>query len=179
MKITVRRINDDDNHIQIDASLGDCVLQSSRAQIQSIQNVYSLLSRSELLRRWISIRPTNPIKSNSKDWWKYGYLAAMEQRYYPYTWRNIQRLRRSYKLYRDTYLQYLQKPSCETELKLDLLKCEDLLTLSNIILAREEAKVLVSYYRSRATVVLCHGTGLFCERCPEANKPASPALSVK
>lgn len=75
-----------------------------------------------------------------KAWWKYSHYIVLEQNVRPYTWRRIQAHRANYKRYKEVYMQHLLKPN-DTELKMDLQKYEDTLSILNIVIAREHAKI--------------------------------------
>jgi len=57
----------------------------------------------------------------------------------PYTWSHIAKHRRNYRTYKEACIQNLQRPN-DTELKLDMQKYEDNLTILNIVIAREHAR---------------------------------------
>jgi len=57
----------------------------------------------------------------------------------PYTWSHIVKHRKNYRKYKELCIQSLQRPN-DTELKLDLQKYEDNLTILNIVIAREHAR---------------------------------------
>lgn len=57
----------------------------------------------------------------------------------PYAWARIVEHRKNYRKYKETCLQSLLRPN-DTELKLDLQKYEDCLTILNIVIAREHAR---------------------------------------
>lgn len=54
-------------------------------------------------------------------------------------WKNIEKHRKNYKQYKEMYTQILLQPN-DTELKLDMQKFEDNLTIINIVIAREHAR---------------------------------------
>lgn len=76
---------------------------------------------------------------SSRKWWKYAYNVVVEQRVRPYTWQSIKRHRENYHKYMQTYKSTLRSPN-DTELKLDLQKCEDSLPIISVVIAREQAK---------------------------------------
>ncbi|KAJ8959923.1 hypothetical protein NQ314_006125 [Rhamnusium bicolor] len=80
--------------------------------------------------QFLSIRPTDKIVENQKIWWRYASYALLEQRVKPYTWSRIRRMRQYYKDYMETYKQIILNPN-DTELKLDLQKYEDKLSIIN------------------------------------------------
>lgn len=75
----------------------------------------------------------------SSSWWKYAYNFVLNHYIKPYTWSHIAKHRRNYRKYKDACIQSLQRPN-DTELKLDMQKHEDNLTILNIVIAREHAR---------------------------------------
>lgn len=74
-----------------------------------------------------------------KQWWLYAYRVVLETRVRPYTWAAIRKHRENYVAYKQTYKSTLRSPN-DTELKLDLQKCEDCLPIVSVVIAREQAK---------------------------------------
>lgn len=72
-------------------------------------------------------------------WWKYAYNFVLNHYIKPYTWSHIAKHRGNYRKYKEACIQSLQRPN-DTELKLDMQKHEDNLTILNIVIAREHAK---------------------------------------
>lgn len=72
-------------------------------------------------------------------WWKYAYNSILNYYIKPYSWSHIVEHRRNYRKYKEACIQSLQRPN-DTELKLDLQKYEDSLTILNIVIAREHAR---------------------------------------
>lgn len=127
----------------IDMVLQDFTVQISREQYLSILAVMDSLQRTSTTRQFLSIRPTSSIGKAASEWWHYAHEAVLEQRIRPYTWSRIASARANYRLYRDVYKKLLMNPN-DTELKLDLQKYEDSLSLINIVIAREHARIMVS-----------------------------------
>lgn len=127
-----------------DVVLQDLTIQISREQFLSIKAVIESLRRMRISRQFLHLRPVGEkIKAGTASkWWKYAREALLEQRVRPYTWSRIATVRANYRLYRDAYKKVLVNPN-DTELKLDLQKYEDNLSLINIIIAREHAKIMV------------------------------------
>lgn len=75
----------------------------------------------------------------SSAWWKYAYNFVLNHYIKPYTWSCIAKHRENYRKYKETCIQSLQRPN-DTELKLDMQKQEDNLTILNIVIAREHAR---------------------------------------
>lgn len=90
-------------------------------------------------RQYIKYRPNEIIKKNPSAWWKYAYNSILDYNVKPYTWKKIVEHRKNYRRYKEACLQSLLRPN-DTELKLDLQKYEDCLTIFNIVIAREHAR---------------------------------------
>lgn len=73
------------------------------------------------------------------SWWKYAYNFVLNHYIKPYTWSHIAKHRKNYRKYKEACIQSLQRPN-DTELKLDMQKHEDNLTILNIVIAREHAR---------------------------------------
>lgn len=73
------------------------------------------------------------------SWWRYAYNSVLDHYIRPYAWSHILEHRRNYRKYKEACIQSLQRPN-DTELKLDLQKYEDGLTILNIVIAREHAR---------------------------------------
>lgn len=151
----------------IDAVLQDSAAQVSRKQYLSICSLVdsfqrisinrycdhdssfkidlNLMGSDFLFRKFRHLHPKVPVNKNSKKWWKYVYEAVLEQRIRPCTWQAIKAHRENYHNYKDAYKNTLKSPN-DTELKLDLQKCEDNLAILSVIIAREQAKIEVNRF---------------------------------
>ncbi|XP_026749061.2 intermembrane lipid transfer protein VPS13A-like isoform X2 [Galleria mellonella] len=137
----------------IDAVLQDSALQLSRRQYLSIDNLLSSFARIKLNRKYRHLHPGVPLTKDIKKWWRYAYNVVVEQRVRPYTWAAIKKHRENYNEYKQTYKSTLRSPN-DTELKLDLQKCEDSLPIISVVIAREQAKFeLLSQESDRIEVV--------------------------
>ncbi|KAG6453907.1 hypothetical protein O3G_MSEX008410 [Manduca sexta] len=137
----------------LDAVLQDSALQLSRRQYLSIDNLLSSFARIKLNRKYRHLHPGVPLSKDIKKWWRYAYNVVVEQRVRPYTWASIQKHRENYNIYKQTYKSTLRSPN-DTELKLDLQKCEDSLPIVSVVIAREQAKFeLLSQEPDRIEVV--------------------------
>lgn len=76
---------------------------------------------------------------DASSWWRYAYNSVLDHYIKPYTWSHIVEHRKNYRKYKDACIQSLQRPN-DTELKLDMQKYEDNLTILNIVIAREHAR---------------------------------------
>ncbi|CAG5002581.1 unnamed protein product [Parnassius apollo] len=123
----------------LDAVLQDSALQLSRRQYLSIDNLLSSFRRIKLNRKYRHLHPGMPLLKDLKKWWRYAYNVVVEQRVRPYTWAAIKKHRENYNTYKQTYKSTLRSPN-DTELKLDLQKCEDNLPIISVVIAREQAK---------------------------------------
>lgn len=90
-------------------------------------------------RPYIKYRPNDNVKENPTAWWKYAYNSILDYNIRPYTWSRVSEHRKNYRKYKEACLQNLLRPN-DTELKLDLQKYEDCLTILNMVIAREHAK---------------------------------------
>lgn len=126
----------------VDIVLQDVAMQLSENQFSSFCKLWRSLQQGpvERNRRIQRSHPTSSIKEDPKAWWRYSLTAVLEQNIRPYTWEYIKNHRNNYKKYKETFMQTLIRPN-DTELKLDLQKYEDCLTILNIIIAREEGKI--------------------------------------
>lgn len=130
--------------VNSDIVIQDFHVQISRRQYESILTVSDSLNRMFISWNFTSIRPQESIKRDRKQWWKYAYEATLEQKVRPYTWSRIKQIRSNYKHYTDIYEKILLNPN-DTELKLDLQKYEDKLSIINIVVARQEARLTVRH----------------------------------
>lgn len=73
------------------------------------------------------------------SWWKYAYNSVLNYYIKPYTWSHIVEHRKNYRKYKEACIENLQRPN-DAELKLDLQKYEDGLTILNIVIAKEHAR---------------------------------------
>lgn len=126
--------------VSSDVIVQDYHVQLSQYQFQTILDVGDSLNRMFASWNFVSIRPTVSITKSRKQWWRYAYEATLEQKVRPYTWSKIKEVRQTCKQYSDIYKQLLLNPN-DTELKLDLQKYEDKLSIINIVVARQEARL--------------------------------------
>ncbi|XP_062531261.1 intermembrane lipid transfer protein VPS13A isoform X2 [Bombyx mori] len=137
----------------LDAVLQDSALQLSRRQYLSIENLIDSFARIKLNRKYRHLHPGVPLSNDIKKWWRYAFNVVVEQRVRPYTWGAIKKHRDNYNIYKQTYKSTLRSPN-DTELKLDLQKCEDSLPIISVVIAREQAKFeLLSQEPDRIEVV--------------------------
>ncbi|KAF5273457.1 hypothetical protein FQA39_LY07474 [Lamprigera yunnana] len=142
-KITVSRSpNGSITKISSDIVVQDCNVQISRKQFKSILDVKDSLNRMNISWNFLSFRPKERILDNKRIWWKYAYEALLEQRIRPYTWSRIRKVRQQYKEYTEIYKEILLNPN-DTELKMDLQKYEDYLSIVNIVISRKYASVMI------------------------------------
>lgn len=129
--------------LNTDVVVQDCNVQISKEQYDSILAVSNAMERMLISWQFLEIRPKEKILENQKIWWRYASYALLEQRVKPYTWSRIRRVRQHYKDYMETYKQIILNPN-DTELKLDLQKYEDNLSIINVVIARQQARLMVS-----------------------------------
>lgn len=128
-----------------DLIIQDCHVQLSKDQYNSILEVYDSLNRMFISWNFLALRPQEPLMKNRRSWWRYAYEAALEQKVRPYTWLRIKNTRQSFKAYVEVYKKILSNPN-DTELRLDLQKHEDNLSLVNVVIARQIGRWMVSWF---------------------------------
>jgi vacuolar protein sorting-associated protein 13A/C len=96
-----------------------------------------------IIRKYRHLHPGVPLSKDVKKWWRYACNVVVEQRVRPYTWAAVKKHRENYNAYKKIYKSTLRSPN-DTELKLDLQKCEDNLPIISVVIAREQAKFEVS-----------------------------------
>ncbi|XP_060526445.1 intermembrane lipid transfer protein VPS13C-like isoform X2 [Cylas formicarius] len=116
--------------------------QISKEQYESASCVVDYFNRMLVSWQFLSKRPAEKVMDNLKTWWRYALWATLEQRVRPLTWSRMKRVREHYKQYMETYRQIIANPN-DTELKLDLQKHEDNLSLINVIIARQHTRLLL------------------------------------
>ncbi|KAF5301566.1 hypothetical protein FQR65_LT08871 [Abscondita terminalis] len=143
IKMTINKsISGGITKIMSDVVIQDCNIQISQKQFKSIIEVKDSFDRMHLSWNFLSFRPNDKILDNKRVWWKYAYQALLEQRIRPYTWSRIKKVRQQYKEHTEVYKQILLNPN-DTELKMDLQKYEDYLSIVNIVISRKHASLLV------------------------------------
>ncbi|KAK7790642.1 hypothetical protein R5R35_006536 [Gryllus longicercus] len=153
MKVIVNRSNEARvPKLLVDFVLQDAVTQLSRQQYLSITNLVESFESMRINRKFRSHHPGIPLSGNSSKWWKYAYTALLEQRIRPRSWQYIKKHRENYRKYRDTYKMTLLSPN-DTELKMDLQQLEDMLSVVDIVIAREHAKIQLRHEEPDCIVV--------------------------
>lgn len=123
----------------VDIVLQDVAMQLSEAQYATFCHIYDSLLRATVNRPYVKYRPEKSVYEEPSSWWKYAYNFVLNHYIKPYTWSHIVQHRRNYRKYKEACIQSLQRPN-DTELKLDMQKHEDSLTILNIVIAREHAR---------------------------------------
>ncbi|XP_020288636.1 vacuolar protein sorting-associated protein 13A-like isoform X2 [Pseudomyrmex gracilis] len=123
----------------VDIVLQDVAMQLSEVQYATFCHIYDSLMRAVVNRPHAKYRPAKSVYEEPVSWWRYVYNSVLDYYIKPYTWSHIAEHRRKYKKYKNACIQSLQRPN-DTELKLDLQKYEDNLTILNIVIAREHAR---------------------------------------
>lgn len=141
--ITNKTLQSNVNKLKVDVVIHDCSIRISKEQYKSMLCVANSMERMLISWTFLSYRPKERIKENRKIWWRYASYSILEQRVKPYTWSRIRKVRQNYRKYVETYKQILSNPN-DTELKLDLQKYEDHLSIINVVIARQQARLLVS-----------------------------------
>ncbi|XP_011865236.1 PREDICTED: vacuolar protein sorting-associated protein 13A-like isoform X2 [Vollenhovia emeryi] len=123
----------------VDIVLQDVAMQLSETQYATFCHIYDSLLRATVNRPHAKYRPEKSVYEEPSSWWKYAYNFVLNHYIKPYTWSHVVGHRRNYRRYKVACIQSLQRPN-DTELKLDMQKHEDSLTILNIVIAREHAR---------------------------------------
>ncbi|XP_073981480.1 intermembrane lipid transfer protein VPS13A-like isoform X2 [Rhodnius prolixus] len=143
MKVIINKSNEARvPKLLVDFVLQDAATQLSRLQYLALIELAESFERINIKRKYLQYHPGKSLSGNAKLWWKYSYESVLEQRIRPYTWARIAAHRANYKNYCEIYKQTLLNPT-DTELKLDLQQSEDLLSITDIIIAREHTKIMM------------------------------------
>nr|XP_018900199.1 PREDICTED: vacuolar protein sorting-associated protein 13A-like isoform X1 [Bemisia tabaci] len=154
----------------VDFVIQDAAIQCSKFQYVSILEMMESFHRININRKYRIFHPYVPVSKNTKQWWNYAFKSVAEAQIRPYTWHHIKQHRLNYRNYRDVYKKTLLEPT-NSELKLDLQILEDTLSITDIIIAREHAKILLrKEFPERVAVLekgkkswLTHDTKTFSE----------------
>lgn len=149
--------------INTDIIVQDCNVQVSKNQYEVLVAVTNNLRRMLVSWQFLPQRPKEKILDNQKSWWRlvvlvnllkflflnyllhrYAYWATLEQRVRPFTWSRVKTIRTHYRQYLETYKQLIGNPH-DVELKLDLQKHEDNLSVLNVVVARQHARLIVRF----------------------------------
>ncbi|KAK9294042.1 hypothetical protein QLX08_011233 [Tetragonisca angustula] len=140
IKVIIHKGNETQtSRMLVDIVLHDVAMQVSKVQYITFCHLYNSVLRAIINKPYVRYRPSDDVKENPSAWWKYAYNSILDNNVKPYTWARIIEHRKNYRKYKEACLQNLLRPN-DTELKLDLQKYEDCLTILNMVIAREHAK---------------------------------------
>ncbi|CAK9815547.1 Intermembrane lipid transfer protein VPS13C [Anthophora plagiata] len=140
IKVIIHKGNEaQTSRMLVDIVLHDVAMQISEVQYITFCHLYDSLSRAIINKPYIKYRPSQIVKASPLAWWNYAYNSVLDYNVRPYTWARIIEHRKNYRKYKEACLKSLLRPN-DTELKLDLQKYEDHLTILNIVIAREHAR---------------------------------------
>ncbi|XP_017782614.1 PREDICTED: vacuolar protein sorting-associated protein 13A-like [Nicrophorus vespilloides] len=141
IKMTINRTSEGKiSKLFSDVIIHDLYFQFSKEQYNYMTKLLDSLRRMFIIWNFLHMRPTVKVSENRKIWWKYAYAAALQQRVSPYSWSKIRTVRLNYRNYVELYKKILLNPN-DTELKLDLQMHEDRLSVINIVIARQQARL--------------------------------------
>ncbi|BFZ09736.1 hypothetical protein BsWGS_12775 [Bradybaena similaris] len=110
---------------------------------QQFLNLITLSDSFQLMRinqRYRKYHPNISLRVSPRSWWIYAYDAVLEEIIRPFSWARIKEHRIRFRKYRNLYKNYLDDP--ENKSVLDKLReMEDSLNVTNILIAREQAKL--------------------------------------
>ncbi|XP_017890538.1 vacuolar protein sorting-associated protein 13C-like [Ceratina calcarata] len=140
IKLIIHKGNESQtSRMLVDIVLHDVAMQVSEMQYLTFCYLYDSLSLATVNKPYVKYRPDGTAKENPTGWWKYAYDSVLNYNVRPYNWPRILEHRKSYRKYKEACLQSLLRPN-DTELKLDMQKYEDCLSILNIVIAREHAR---------------------------------------
>ncbi|XP_068229043.1 intermembrane lipid transfer protein VPS13A-like [Palaemon carinicauda] len=127
----------------VDAVIKDAALTFTRQQYLALTELSEAFITINISRRFLKYRPEVPLKRHAVEWWQYAINAVIREQIRPYSWDCVKKHRSLYNEYVTVYKNHLlERHSGEEEA--DLLKLEDALNLTNIVLGRMHAKILIS-----------------------------------
>ncbi|KAK8726843.1 hypothetical protein OTU49_010088, partial [Cherax quadricarinatus] len=127
----------------VDAVIKDAALALSHRQYVALTELAEVFTFVNTNRRFLKYRPAVPLKRHAEEWWQYATNAIIQEQIRPFSWENIKKHRSIYKEYTSLYMKHLLE-GYTSELEADLMKLEDTLNLTNIVLARMHAKIKIS-----------------------------------
>ncbi|MPC33914.1 Vacuolar protein sorting-associated protein 13A [Portunus trituberculatus] len=126
----------------VDAVIKDAALSLSQQQYLSLTELFKAFSIINTSRRFLKYRPEVPLTRHAAEWWQYAASAIIHEQIRPFSWSSIKKHRSLYKEYTQLYKKHLLE-GYNSELEADLMKLEDALSLTSIVLARMHAKIKV------------------------------------
>uniref|UniRef100_A0A8C6Q3J4 Vacuolar protein sorting 13 homolog A n=1 Tax=Nothobranchius furzeri TaxID=105023 RepID=A0A8C6Q3J4_NOTFU len=134
--------------VDLMVNLREVAIELNRPQYISILELLGsvdMMSRNLPYRKY---RPDVHIHKNARKWWKYVIRGILEvdvkPRLHMWSWKRIQRHRKTAKCYRELYKTKITSKKPSDELLKQLEETEKTLDIFNITLARQQAEVEVS-----------------------------------
>ncbi|CAL1544725.1 unnamed protein product, partial [Lymnaea stagnalis] len=112
----------------------------SRQQFLNLINLKDSFQLMRINQRYRRYHPNISLKVSPRSWWVYAYTAILEEVIRPFSWSRIKEHRSKFKKYKNLYKKYLEEPENKST-KEKLRPMEDKLDVSNIIIARNQAKL--------------------------------------
>ncbi|KAK7084546.1 hypothetical protein SK128_022287 [Halocaridina rubra] len=132
----------------VDAVIKDAALTFTRQQYLSLIQLSDSFIRINTSRRFLKYRPEVPLKRHAVKWWHYAINATIHEQIRPFSWESIKKHRRLYREYVSLFRNNMLE-GFSGEQEIDLLKLEDALSLTNIVLARLQAKITISQHEPK------------------------------
>lgn len=127
----------------VDAVIKDAALSLSQDQYLSLNELFKAFNVINTSRRFLKYRPEVPLTRHAAEWWQYAASAIIHEQIRPFSWSSIKKHRSLYREYAQLYKKHLLE-GYNSEMEADLMKLEDALSLTNIVLARMNAKIKIS-----------------------------------
>ena len=141
MKIMMNRsIRDGSPRLLFDYVLKEMELQIGKPQYHAMMSVQSAWKFLELSRIHRKYRPLQSVLSRPKFWWKYAFKCVKIHFIQPYNWSSIRHHRRRYRELVSLWEKRFRQGK-SAALKQQIKDAENLLDVTSIMIAREQAKL--------------------------------------
>ncbi|KAK7492083.1 hypothetical protein BaRGS_00016747 [Batillaria attramentaria] len=115
----------------------------SRQQFLNLLTLHDSFQMMRINQRYRKYHPNVPLKVSPRSWWIYAYTAVLEEVIRPFSWERIKEHRARYKKYKSLYKKSLEQGDQES-LRSKLWELEEALDVTNILIARQQARLEVS-----------------------------------
>nr|KAG5703288.1 hypothetical protein BaRGS_025530 [Batillaria attramentaria] len=112
----------------------------SRQQFLNLLTLHDSFQMMRINQRYRKYHPNVPLKVSPRSWWIYAYTAVLEEVIRPFSWERIKEHRARYKKYKSLYKKSLEQGDQES-LRSKLWELEEALDVTNILIARQQARL--------------------------------------
>ncbi|KAH9508957.1 hypothetical protein Btru_048396 [Bulinus truncatus] len=124
----------------MDFTVEEVEILISRQQFLNLINLSDSFQLMRVNQRYRKYHPNISLKVSPRSWWVYAYSAILEEVIRPFSWVRIKEHRTKFNKYKNLYKNHLEKPE-DKQIKKNLYRFEDELDVTNILIAREQAKL--------------------------------------